>query len=333
MRETKALLDINLRLFDGAAAGGAATGGEGAAAATTTQTETGALPKADIKRPGSSRRGRTGEFDNVVFGKQTETDVSPAAEEIKGEGNANTSGVSVTSNTLEDKVKAFEALIDGEYKDQFAERVQQIINRRFKDSKAMEQSLTAQKPIIDMLMQRYNIGDNDLSKLQEAIDKDDVYWEDAAEKAGFTIDQYKAMLKLQRENAELKMMRQRQQANQQMERWYKEAEDVKNIYPSFDFRTETANRDFMGLLRSGVGVQKAYELMHMEEIKEAAAKSAAQAAGMQVVAKLQNKAARPLENGTSSQSAAIVKNDVSNLSRAERAEIARRVQRGDKITF
>ena len=29
----------------------------------------------------------------------------------------------------------------------------------------------------------------------------------------------------------------------------------------------------------------------------------------------------------------IVKNDVANLTRAERAEIARRVQRGDKISF
>ena len=80
-------------------------------------------------------------------------------------------------------------------------------------------------------------------------------------------------------------------------------------------------------------MQKSYELVHMEEIKEAAARAAAQTAGEQVVAKIKSKASRPLENGTSSQSAVITKSDVHGLSRADRAEIARRAQRGEKIRF
>ena len=108
---------------------------------------------------------------------------------------------------------------------------------------------------------------------------------------------------------------------------------MKTLYPGFDLRAEIANREFQGLLRSGIPVQKAYELIHMDEIKEAAARSAAQATSAQMTAKIKSKAARPSENGTSSQSAVIVKNDVGNLSRADRAEIARRVQRGEKITF
>lgn len=336
------LLEIDLHLFDGAA-GGAAAGGEGSGDGAAQATES-ALPKAETnRRGGSSRRSRAGELSNVVYGKQesatpvADTDVTPDAVGDNGLGKANTSGVTTTSDTLDAKRKAFEEMIDGEYKDIYTEKFQQAFNRRFKETKGMEQSLNAQQPIMEMLMQRYNIGDGDIRKLQAAIEKDDVYWEDAAEKAGLTVEQYKAMQKLERENAELNRMRQRQlgeqQAQQKLSEWYKEADQVKAIYPAFDFKAETANRDFLGLLKSGLPVQKAYELMHMDEIKEAAARSAAETAGKQVVAKIQNKAARPLENGTSAQSAVIVKNDVSHLSRADRAEIARRVQRGEKITF
>jgi len=64
-----------------------------------------------------------------------------------------------------------------------------------------------------------------------------------------------------------------------------------------------------------------------------AARVAAQTTGQQMAAKIQSKASRPKENGTSSQSAVIVKNDVHSLSRAERAEIARRAARGESIKF
>lgn len=335
------LLDIDLRLFDGAA--GAAAGGE-AAGEGAAQATAGTLPKAETKgRSGSSRRSRAGELSNVVYGKQdtaspaAEADVSSDAGSNNGEGNANKSGVETTSDTLEAKRKAFKDLIDGEYKDQYAEMFQKSFDRRFKDMKGMEADLNSQKPIIDMLMQRYNIGDGDISKLQTAIEKDDVYWEDAAEKAGMTVDQFKTMQRLERENAEyVRRENQRigqEQARQKLNEWYQASEKVKELYPSFDFRVEMNNKDFSDLLKSGIPVQKAYELCHMDEIKAAAAKTAAQAAGEQMVAKLKSKASRPLENGTSSQSAAIVKNDVHSLTRADRAEVVRRAQRGERISF
>ena len=339
MRNTKALLDIDLQLFDGAAAG-AAAGGEAAGEGTAQATES-ALPKAETKRPGSSRRVRSGAFDNVVFGVQedaqaAETQTSPVAGET-AQGKGEQSGVTTTSDTMEARRQAFEELIEGEYKDVFQEKFQQSFNRRFKDMKGMEQSLSAQKPVIDMLMQRYGVQDGDMEKLQKALENDNAYWEEAAEKAGLTVDQYKAMQKLERENAEFHRMRQQQigqqRAQQQVNAWMQEAEKVKQIYPTFDFNTEAGNRDFLGLLKSGIPVQKAYELMHMEEIKAGAAKAAAETAGQQMAAKIQSKASRPSENGTSHQSAVIVKNDVHNLSRAERAEIARRVAKGEKIKF
>ena len=336
------LLKVDLRLFDGAA--GATAGGEGAAGESAAQSAESTLPKAETKnRSGSSRRSRSGEFDNVVFGKQEDASAAETATSSEagstGEGNANKSGVSTTSDAKEAKRKAFKDMVGegGEYKEEFTEEFNNYFNRRFKEAKGMENSLNQQKPIMDLLMQRYNIADGDATKLLNAIEQDNIYWESAAEEAGLTVEQYKAMKKLERENAELQRMRQRQQgeqaAQQKLNAWYAESEKVKELYPTFDFKTEAADRNFIGLLKSGLSVQQAYELKHMDEIKANAAKVAAQTAGQQMAAKVQAKAARPKENGMSSQSAVIVKSDVHNLSRAERAEIARRAQRGEKISF
>ena len=337
------LLKVNLKLFDGAAAG-APAGGEGAA-----QGAESALPKAETNsRNGSSRRSKAGAFDNVVFGKQedasaAETATSSVAEST-GEGNANKSGISTTSDSREAKRAAFKDLIEGEYKEQFTETFQQAFNRRFKESKGMEQSLADQKPIMDILAQRYNVTDGDMKKLLTAIEQDNVYWESAAEEAGLTVEQFKAMKKLERENAEMAAERQRraeedrriqgqQMAQQKLNQWHAEAQKLKEIYPTFDFSTEAKNKEFLGMLKSGHTVQHAYEVMHLDEIKADAARAAAQTAGQQMAARIQTKAARPKENGTSSQSAVIVKNDVHSLSRAERAEIARRAARGESIKF
>lgn len=329
MQNTK-LFEVNLQLFNDGAAGG----GEAAGEATAQATEN-ALPKAE--RSGSSRR-KSGALSNVVYGiqedaQEAETTI-PAAGGVEGNDK---SGVTTTSDSKEAKMARFKELVEGEYKDEFSDMFQKSFNRRHRELKSMEDSLSAQKPILDMLMQRYKITDGDMSKLQAAVEDDTQYWEEAAEEAGLTVEQYKAMQKLERENEELRRIRNQQigqqRANAQLETWYKEAEAVKSLYPSFDFKAEAQNRDFLGLLRSGLPVQKAYEVIHMDEIKEAAAKTAAQAAGAQVEARIKSKQSRPTENGTSSQSAAIVKNDVANLTAADRAEIARRVQRGEKIKF
>ncbi len=331
MRERKRL-KVDLQLFnEGGAATGATTGGS-----TTQATESG-LPKADTR--GSSRR-KSGELSDVVYGKQADVSeagtVSPAAEGNAG-GNGKKSGVETTSNTLEERRKAFDELINGEYKDLFTEKTQGIINRRFSETKGLENRLSAQAPIVDMLMQKYQIENGDMATLQSAIEEDAQFWEELAEEKGMTVEQFKALQKLERENKELRAAQQRQigmsQAQEQLSRWYKEAEGLKSLYPSFDFKAEAANRDFLGLLRSGLSVQNAYELIHMEEIKESAARTAAQTAGEQMQARIKAKQSRPSENGTSSQSAAIVKSDVKSLSRADRAEIARRVARGEKISF
>jgi hypothetical protein len=324
MHNTK-MLKVNLQLFG---EGGTSAGGEGTAAQAT---ESASLPKADNR--GSNRRTKSSEA-KVVYGKQADVSLGNTTTDVISEGN----GVVTTSDSKEARRAKFKEMVEGEFKDEYSEMFQQAFNRRFKDVKEMENSLTAQKPILDMLMQRYKIADGDMSKLLSAVEQDDQYWEEAAEEAGLTVEQYKAMQKLERENEELKKVRQRQigeqKAQEQLNAWYREADELKKTYPSFDFRAEAQNRDFLDLLKKGINVRQAYELVHKDEIMEATAKAAAQAAGAQMEARIKSKASRPSENGMSSQSAAVIKKDsVSALSRKDRANIAKLVQRGERITF
>ena len=323
------ILHVTLDLFDGAAGAAASGAGEGAGSGTQGETQQ--------TSPAATRRGSSGEYSNVKFGKQDQPAAAggqqanppDAGEESKKQG------VETTSDTLEDKRKAFRALVDGEYKDQYTEDTQRIIDRRFRETKNLEAQLSQQKPILDMLMQRYKIGDGDLGKLTQAIENDNAYWSQAAEEAGMSVEQYKQFQKLQRENAQLLQAQRRSQnqqaAEKQLQKWYQEAEAMKADYPGFDLGRESQDPQFLSMLRSGVPVKLAYEVMHMDEIKSTVAQTTAQQTEKQVVEGIRAKGARPAENGTSSQSGFVVKDDPAKWTKKDRAEIVRRVQRGEQI--
>lgn len=323
-KKEKYLLKMNLQLFND---GGA--GAEGSAEAES-------APKVELKPSGSNRRSKSGAFDNVVFGKQEGTSADettiPAAEGLPT--GAGKTDVQTTSNTLEERRNAYNKFIE-EYKDIDQDRFQQAFNRRFKEVKGMESSLAAQQPIIDKLMSRYGV--DDVAKLEAALDEDTEFWERVAEENGMTVDQWMSVQKLKQENAQLKAIKDRQigqaRAEQQIAAWQQEAERVKEIYPSFDLRTEVQNPEFISLLKHGNSIEHAYKVLHFDELTQDAARAAAQTADAQAQARIKSKASRPSENGTSSQSAAIVRSDVSSLTREERKEIARRAQRGDIIKF
>ena len=323
------ILHVTLDLFDGAAGAAASGAGEGAGSGTQGETQQ--------TSPAATRRGSSGEYSNVKFGKQDQPAAAggqqanppDAGEESKKQG------VETTSDTLEDKRRAYRAMVDGEYKDQYTEDTQRIIDRRFRETKNLETQLSQQKPILDMLMQRYKIGDGDLSKLSAAIENDDAYWSEAAEEAGMSVEQYKQFQKLQRENAQLLQAQRRSQnqqaAEKQLQKWYQEAEAMKADYPGFDLGRESQDPQFLSMLRSGVPVKLAYEVMHMDEIKSTVAQTTAQQTEKQVVEGIRAKGARPAENGTSSQSGFVVKDDPAKWTKKDRAEIVRRVQRGEQI--
>ena len=298
---------LNLQLFAEGAGDGGTAEGQGV-------TEVAALPQ--------TKGEKNNPLASVKYGIQEE---APAAEVHK------------ESAAQPDRNAEFEKLIKGEYKDLYDAKMQDTIQKRLKGQKETVDKFNALTPTLDLLASKYGVDAGDIEALNKAISEDDSYYEQEALDKGLTVQQLKEIKKMERENANLKAQMeeaQRQENGKKLyAQWMQQADEAKKVYPSFDIKAEMNNPKFVDLLRSNIDVRTAYEVLHKDEIIPAAMQFTAQTVESKLAKKIASNGARPTENGMSSQSAAVVKSDVSQLSKEDRAEIIRRVQRGEKIRF
>ncbi len=233
--------------------------------------------------------------------------------------------------------KEFENLIKGDYKEFYEERVKENLNRRFRETREKRQRNEDNSRIAQMLYERYNVADGNAEALMDAIESDNAYLAAEADKRGMSIEDYKYITRLERENRSFYRMRAEQEAadraNMAVRRWYDEGQSLRESYPDFDIFSEAKNPSFVSLLQNGIDVKTAYEVVHHAELVSKAAQEAAKEAEKRTAEAIRQRAQRPAENGLSSASSAIIKNNVSSLSAKEREEIARRAARGERITF
>ena len=297
---------LSLQLFaEGGAGDGGTAEGQGVTAAA-------AMPQ--------TKGEKSNPLAGVKYGIQEES--APAAE---------------VQTATPDRNAMFEQLIKGEYKDLYDARVQDTIQKRLKSSKETVDKYNALAPTLELLGSKYGVDAGDTEALIKAIQEDDSYYEQEALEKGMTVQQLKEVKKMERENAELKAQMQEAQRQENGKKlyaaWMQQADEAKKVYPSFNLQAEMQNPKFVELLRSNIDVRTAYEVTHKDEIISGAMQFTAKTVESKLAKKIAANGARPAENGMSSGSAAVVKSDVSQLSKADRQEIIRRVQRGEKIRF
>ena len=269
---------------------------------------------------GTGSAGTTGEMGTAAVSQTSVTDADG------------------TTATNIDRKAEFEKLIKGEYKDLYDERMQDTIKNRLKGQKETVEKYEALAPTLETLARKYGVDASDINALNKAIEEDDAYYEDEALEKGVTVEQLKQFKKMEKENAELKKLRDEKNAKEAAEKkvagWMEESKQVKAIYPQFDLKSEMQNSKFVELLRvPGVDVRTAYELTHKDEIIAGAMQFTAKTVEKKIADKIAANGARPTENGLNSQSASLTKSDVSQLSKADILDIQRRVARGEKISF
>lgn len=229
-----------------------------------------------------------------------------------------------------------------EFKDLYDEDTQRLIDRRFKETRGLEEQLGAVRPVLDMLFSKYGVEAGDVDALEAAINEDTTFWEDAAEERGLTVEQYKDFARLERQVNALNAEREardalaaraagEQRASQQLQAWYEEGEALKAEYPSFDLNRESENPVFVALLRNGFTVKNAFEAAHLEDIKNGVAAVTAKAAEKQITANIKARGTRPSEAG--SKTGVTSKIDVSKLDRKAREDMIRRAAKGEVISF
>ena len=299
---------LDLQLFAEGGGGDGGTGAEGATGATVTAA-------------GSQTKGVKNPLADVKYGIQEEA--SPVSE--------------VNPTPTEDRNAKFEAMIKGEYKDLYDARVQDTVQKRLKSSKETVDRYNALTPTLEILAKKYGVDATDIEALNKAIEEDDSYFEEEALEKGITVEQLKEIRKMERENADLKRQMEeqnrRENANKIYAQWMDQAEKTKAVYPSFNLEAEMQNPQFVNLLRSNIDVRTAYEVIHKDEIIPAAMHFTAKTVEQKLTNKIIANGVRPAENGNSSQSASVSKSDVSTLTKADRAEVLRRVANGERISF
>ena len=304
---------INLQLFAEGGDGGSGTGAEGANGVTAGVPS---LPTKGAKNP----------LADVKYGIQEEAQTADVPKDTDD-------GVVAP----EDRNARFEALIKGEFKDLYDARVQDTIQKRLKGSKETVDKYNELTPTLEMLAKKYGVDATDIKALNKAIEEDDSYYEDEALEKGVTVEQLKSIRKMERENAELRKQMEektnRERAERDVAEWMRQAEMAKKSFPNLNLGEELKNPQFIALLQNGVGVETAYFAVHNRELVPQAMQYTAKAVEQKLTNKIICGGARPAENGISSQASAVVKSDVSQLSKEDRAEIIRRVARGEKIKF
>ena len=303
MKNTKELLKLNIQLFaDGATAGDGSAAGEGVTATDA------------MSQEGVTAQAATEQKDDT-----TKAELTP--EQLEAE---------------------YEEAIKGKYKSIHQKKMSKIVSARVNDVKPLADKYNSAQPLLQKIAERYGINNaEDFAALEAALDNDDPNLEDEALELDMPVEQLKKMKAIERENKqwraqeekrqkEAEQLKRQEAVNKQLEMWNGEEAKVKAVYPNFNLDNEVKNRDFAQLLSSGIPMQKAYEVMHFQELMTSGMQAAHKDAEQKIAKAVASNTKRVAENGVGGNSA-VVHTDVSKMTREQINEINNRVLRGERI--
>lgn len=351
---------VNLQLFaEGCGDGGAAAAAASAADAAPAVQEPALRPAEErlarrsgvLKRssreegsPSQSAQSAARSPEGGALGSEEKSELDEEAAENQNEAEGKDGEEKGKARSPEERRKAFGELLRGEYADLTEELMQNAVTeatRRLEASPAM-------KGLMQALQEKYGTDANDLVALTEAVRngavKDDAYYEKLAMEKGVSTRTARELDKLESQN---KHLTEQQQMIQQMERqraqqariaelqagWDREAEQLKAQYPDFNMAEVLANPEVEKMMRSGVSMTNAYRSAYFDHILKQQQAATARQVEQGVVNRMQQRNARPGENGTRPGGAVQTKIDVSHMSRKEMEEMEKRVMRGEVITL
>lgn len=351
---------VNLQLFaEGCGDGGAAAAAASAADAAPAVQEPALRPAEErlarrsgvLKRssreegsPSQSAQSAASSPEGGALGSEEKSELDEEAAENQNEAEGKDGEEKGKARSPEERRKAFGELLRGEYADLTEELMQNAVTeatRRLEASPAM-------KGLMQALQEKYGTDANDLVALTEAVRngavKDDAYYEKLAMEKGVSTRTARELDKLESQN---KHLTEQQQMIQQMERqrvqqariaelqagWDREAEQLKAQYPDFNMAEVLANPEVEKMMRSGVSMTSAYRSAYFDHILKQQQAATARQVEQGVVNRMQQRNARPGENGTRPGGAVQTKIDVSHMSRKEMEEMEKRAMRGEVITL
>lgn len=245
------------------------------------------------------------------------------------------------------KRRAFGQLMQGEYAAEFEEAMQRAAQLAVQSV----QENPAVKGLLEALGEAYGIdagNAENLEALTEAVKsgkvKNDEYYETLAAERGISVKTARELDKmegeLQRANAEKQRAEQMRLAAEHQQRaaavraqWEAEAAHLKEKYPAFELDEVLNNPSVADMIRRGIGLEAAYRAAYFDQLMTESTARTAKQVEQGVAARIQQRAQRPAENGAHPGAAAETKVDVAHMTAKQRAELAKRARRGERIVL
>ena len=340
-------LDLQ-RFAEGAAASGA---GESAGEAAGIQAP--ALRPAQERMARRSRPGKAAKAANPLSSQSGDGTLSPApsADDGADDGKQGQTGEGEQAEKKAadpaEKRRAFGQLMQGEYAAEFEEAMQRAAQVAAQNIQNNPQV----KALMDALGEAYGVdasSPDSLAALTDAVKngkvKNDAYYETLAAEKGISVKTAREMDRmegeLQRANAEKQRAEQMRAAAEHQQRvaavqaqWQAEAEKLQQKYPNFALDEVLNNPTVADMIRRGIGLEAAYRAAYFDQLMENQTALTAKQVEQGVAARIQQRGQRPTENGVRPGGAAETKVDVEHMTRAQRAELARRARRGERIVL
>lgn len=346
---------VDLQLFaEGAAASGSAAAGGDAAGEGTAEITGPELRPAQERLAKRSRPGKAakaaGNALSPAMSAEGGADAGapqngePSAEETTGEVQQQEEPKQADPAQ---KRRAFGQLMQGEYAAEFEEAMQRAAQLAVQSV----QENSAVKGLLEALGETYGIdagNAENLEALTEAVKsgkvKNDEYYETLAAERGISVKTARELDKmegeLQRANAEKQRAEQMRLAAEHQQRaaavraqWEAEAAQLKEKYPAFELDEVLNNPSVADMIRRGIGLEAAYRAAYFDQLMTESTARTAKQVEQGVAARIQQRAQRPAENGAHPGAAAETKVDVAHMTAKQRAELAKRARRGERIVL
>lgn len=346
---------VDLQLFaEGAAASGSAAAGGDAAGEGTAEITGPELRPAQERLAKRSRPGKAakaaGNALSPAMSAEGGADAGapqngePSAEETTGEVQQQEEPKQADPAQ---KRRAFGQLMQGEYAAEFEEAMQRAAQLAVQSV----QENPAVKGLLEALGEAYGIdagNAENLEALTEAVKsgkvKNDEYYETLAAERGISVKTARELDKmegeLQRANAEKQRAEQMRLAAEHQQRaaavraqWEAEAAQLKEKYPAFELDEVLNNPSVADMIRCGIGLEAAYRAAYFDQLMTESTARTAKQVEQGVAARIQQRAQRPAENGAHPGAAAETKVDVAHMTAKQRAELAKRARRGERIVL
>ena len=260
-------------------------------------------------------------MNETMYAPHIQLFAQEGAKNGSGETGENTADAGQNGTEQMDLDREFSELISGKFKEQFTKKTQGIIDKRFKETKQLEDYKNRVSPAVNTLMEKYGIEEGREDLLSGFL------------KDGADFNEETETFEEETENADLPSERE-MRLRKRVSSWVRESNDIKELYPDFDLRKELNSSElFSRLVLSGAPVRAAYETVHKDEILSGAMAYTADRVREQVVRNIETKGRRPLENGISSESAVVTAVDVNSLSSKDILKILKQVENGANIRF